>query len=298
MSPIAALWTNWFATGLWPIAGGEGGKLMTPVLMVFLSCLFAMLYYGPAFTKQKLWGKLFDRKLWPYLLVVGLFGTALPFTTMFIALQYTTPANAAILNQVEILYSLILAFIFLREKPTLGQLGGSLLVVAGVVIILFNEQFSPRWKGDIIVLLTPWMFQVSHIAAKKLPADISPVFIAGARVIYAGITIIPLLIFFALKGGLQFTAAPKTFLVLFFIGTIYYGVTQPLWYRAIRGMDLAKATAIILSYPILTLIVSAALGVEKIHLYQTVGLALAFGGALWITMIVRREKDNEKISNV
>ncbi|ACC97989.1 protein of unknown function DUF6 transmembrane [Elusimicrobium minutum Pei191] len=296
MTPLAALWTNWFVTGLWPIAGKQGAALMAPALMVFLACVFSMLYFAPIFTKQKLWGKLFQKGVWPYLLVLGMFGTALPFTSMFFALRYTTPSNAAILNQVEILYSLILAFVFLKEKPTLGQLGGSVLVISGVVIILLNEHFTPRWTGDIIVLLTPWMFQVSHIAAKKLPADLSPVFISGARVIYAGITILPILLFFAVKGGLYFTNTPKSYLMLFFMGTIYYGAAQPLWYKAIRGMDLSKATAIILSYPILTFTISAIFGLEKIHLYQGMGLALAFGGAYWITMIVKKQNKKEKES--
>ncbi|WP_424246145.1 drug/metabolite transporter (DMT)-like permease [Elusimicrobium posterum] len=289
MSPLSALWTNWTVTALWPVAGAEGGALMTPALMVLLACIFAMAYYGPWFTKYKMWGMLFDKKIWKYLLVLGLFGTALPFTSFFIALQHTTPSNTAILSQVEILYSLVLSYFLLKEKPSLGQLCGSALVISGVLIILINEQFSPRWTGDLIVLATPWTFQVSHVAAKKLPKELPDAFVAGARVVYAFFCMIPIVIFMALKdGGLHFVNTPKTYFILVFMGTIYYGVSQPLWYRAIRNMDLAKATAIILSFPVLTLLVSAALGIEKIHLYQTAGLALALSGALWVTLLVKK----------
>ncbi|MDR0291897.1 MAG: DMT family transporter [Elusimicrobium sp.] len=295
MSPLVALWSNWLFTGMWPIAGGFGTKFLAPSLMVFLSCCFAWLFYAPVFTYRGLWGKLFEKKLFPHLLMLGLFGTALPFTAMFFALQYTTPSNAAILNQVEILYSLILSFIFLKEKPALGQLGGSALVVLGVLFILANEKFSPRWTGDLIVICTPWMFQISHIFAKKLPKDLPPVFIAGARMFYAGLAMIPIVIFFALSGKLFFINAPQTYIFLFFMGTLYYGMTQPLWYMAIRGMDLGKATAVILSYPILTFVLSVLLGVESAHWYQVAGLALAFSGAYWISMIIRKEhKKNAK----
>ncbi|MCL2888719.1 MAG: DMT family transporter [Elusimicrobia bacterium] len=299
MSPLVALWSNWLFTGMWTIAGGFGAKQMSPALMVFLSCCAAQLFYGPIFTYKKYWGLLFKKDLFPYLLMLGMFGTALPFTVMFFALKYTTPSNAAILNQVEILYSLILSFIFLKEKPNLGQLGGSALVIIGVLFILANEKFSPRWTGDLLVIATPWMFQVSHIFAKKLPAHLSPIFISGARAFFAGITIIPVVLFFAWRGELFFYNESKSFMFLFFMGVIYYGLSQPLWYMAIRGMSLGKATGVILSYPILTFILSVALGVEKAQWYQVVGLALAFSGAYWISTIIKKEhKKNAKASNV
>lgn len=59
---------------------------------------------------------------------MGTFGTALPMTIFMIALNYTTPVNGAILNQFEIIYSLILAAILLKERPTVRQVGGSLLI--------------------------------------------------------------------------------------------------------------------------------------------------------------------------
>ena len=299
MSPLAALWSNWLFTGMWTIAGGMGAQLMAPALMVLLSCCTSQLFYGPIFTYKKYWGMLFRKDLFPHLLMLGLFGTALPFTVMFFALKYTTPSNAAILNQVEIIYSIALSFIFLKEKPTRGQLGGSALVLLGVIFILANEKFSPRWTGDLLVVATPWMFQVSHIFAKKLPNDLTPVFIAGARMFFAGVTIIPIVLYFAWRGDLFFINTPKSYLFLFFMGGIYYGASQPLWYMAIRGMDLGKATGVILSYPILTFILSVILGVEKAQWYQVVGLALAFSGAYWISLIIRKaHKQNVEIDTI
>ena len=55
-------------------------------------------------------------------------------------------------------------------------------------------------------------------------------------------------------------------------------------------MDLSKATGIVLAYPVFTSIFSCALGIERLHSYQIVGLVLAISGAYWITLIVKKEK--------
>jgi drug/metabolite transporter (DMT)-like permease len=294
MSPATSLWVNWFVTALWPIVGKEGGALITPALMVFLACLFSLAYYGIWLSKHKMWGGLFEKKLWPRLLALGLFGTALPYTSVFIALQYTTPTNAAILNQVEILYSLVLAFILLGERPSLGQLCGSVMVICGVLIIIMHEKFSVQWKGDVIVLCTPWTFQISHIFAKKLPKDLPAAFISAARAVYGGLTILPVVIALAFTSGLKFENTPTAWFAVLFMGVIYYGISQPLWYKAIRNIDLSKATAIILSYPVMTFIVSAIIGTEKVRSYQAVGLILALCGAVWVSLLIKTKKGGDE----
>ncbi|MGB2579954.1 drug/metabolite transporter (DMT)-like permease [Elusimicrobium simillimum] len=294
MSPLAALWINCVATALWPIAGKAGGQYITPALLVFLASIISVLYFSPWLTKKKQWGLLFDKKLWTKFFIMGLFGTAIPFTLMFVALQYTTPTNTAILNQSELLYSLVLTYFLLGEKPSLSQLGGSVLIVLGVVVILMHEQFSPRWTGDLIVLLTPWTFQIAHITAKKLPKNLDDSFVSAARSFYGVLCLLPVVIYIHFTTGLKFEQTKDAWIALLFLGGIFYGVCRPLWYKAIRNIDLSKVTAITLSYPVITLIFSVLLGIEKIHSYQLIGLAMAIAGALWITVLVK--KQNKKKS--
>ena len=59
-----------------------------------------------------------------------------------------------------------------------------------------------------------------------------------------------------------------------------------LWYKAILRMDLAKATAIILAYPALTVLFSWALGQETIQPVQLLGLVVTLSGALWMSKLV------------
>lgn len=61
-----------------------------------------------------------------------------------------------------------------------------------------------------------------------------------------------------------------------------------LWHSAIRRMDLAKATAIMLSYPALTFLFSLALGRETFHVAEGIGLALTLSGGAWLSLQVLR----------
>jgi len=295
LNPVQALWFSVLITGIYPVAGKFAVGVISPSLLLLCSTALAVLFFAPWLTKNKLWGRYFKKDTFLLFCMMGSFGTALPFLLIFIALVYTTPANAAILNQIEVVYSLILAAIFLGERPTGKQLLGTALVVCGVLIILTGERFSIRWKGDLIVICTVWMFQMSHIFAKKLPADLPPRAISAGRALFAFVFSLPIM--FVLK---KFSFDVNTFVpgwkligILFYMGIINYAIGNAAWYKAIRNMDLSKATAVILCYPVITYGVSVMLGTDTLNFTQAAGLILALGGAYLVTHIIRKGKKNE-----
>ena len=286
LSPNQALWLALLITAGSPIAGKFTVGYLSPSFILLFGTLTTLLIYAPWLTKNKLWGKLLDKEIRNRLSIMGLFGTALPFLLLLIALRWTTPSNSAILNQAESVYSIIFAMIFLKEKPLLKQLLGTFLIVAGAVLILAVNGYTPMWKGDLLVLGTVWMFQVSHIAAKKLPEDVSVDFITAARGFYGFIwSVVIALIGLPLGMGISCKADAAAFISLAYIAIFVYTLRNKFWYEAIRNMPLAKATAVILSYPVFTYIISVAVGFDKIQFYQICGLVLALSGAYMVTFV-------------
>ena len=286
LSPNQALWLALFITAGSPIAGKFTVGYLSPSFILLFGTLTTLLIYAPWLTKNKLWGKFFAKDIRNKLSVMGLFGTALPFLLLLIALRWTTPSNSAILNQAESVYSIIFAILFLKEKPLLKQLLGTFLIVAGAVLILAVNGYTPMWKGDLLVLGTVWMFQVSHIAAKKLPADISVDFITAARGFYGFIwSAVIAVIGLPLGMDISFKMSAPAFISLLYIAVFVYTLRNKFWYEAIRNMPLAKATAVILSYPVFTYIISVAVGFDKIQIYQVCGLILALSGAYMVTLV-------------
>jgi len=287
LSPLKALWAALFITALSPLFGKMAAD-MSPVMLILAANFISIFYFAPELTKNKQWSRLFEKGIRFKLSMIGLFGTALPFMFLLISLKYTTPANSAILNQTEVIYSLILTYIFLKERPTAKQLLGTLMIIAGAAAILLGEKFTPRWKGDLIVIFTVWMFQVSHIFAKKLPQELSSDFIAGGRAVFAFLWCIPLAFASKIFGfGLHIGFSFKAFAIILFMGFLTYGLKNSCWYRAIRNMDISKATAVILSYPVFTYAFSIMCGMDKLHIYQFCGLVLALAGAYTVTEVIK-----------
>ncbi len=294
ISPLIAVWIAWFATAANLVIGKAAVPYVTSALFLLLACSAAGLMFLPYLLKNNNWKMLTDKKVWPQCLAMGTFGTALPMTVFMIALNYTTPVNGSILNQFEIIYSLILSYLILKERPTLRQLGGSLLIVLGVGMLLWQAGTSVQLKGDLMIIGCLWMFQLSHIFAKKLPGHMEPQLIAAARALFAipalGVLVAYLAVF---QGPLMFESNAILWSMLFLCAFVSYFLGNTYWYRAIRNMDLGKATAIILSYPVMTFVLSVCLGQDTISIYKVLGMILAVGGAYVVTGIVKQQGEQK-----
>ncbi|WP_428075437.1 DMT family transporter [Candidatus Avelusimicrobium aviculae] len=289
MNPLAATWLCWAIIGLSPIAGKYAVGVISPVLLVFLGTLIGVLYFTPWITKNHKWGELLAKETRWKFLFIGTFGTALPFTISLLALHYTTPGNAAILQQSELLYSLLFAALFLKEYPTKSQLAGSALIVLGVAFILIKEHYTPRWTGDLLIVGSTWMLQAGSTLAKKLPAHLDYRLIGMARNLYAIPALLIIVAVLAWCDTLVLKPNLQMFSVLTYTGVLKYGLAMVLWYKAIRMLDLSRVTAIYLSYPVLSLIGSVLLGLERVTPYQILGLLLTLSGAYWVSFLVKKQ---------
>lgn len=284
MSPLAALLLDVALTALWPLVGASGMKHYSGVVFSVAGLALGLVTLLPALLARRRWRRLFSRDTAPYLMGMGVFsGVA---TAIFIsALAYTTPANAAIVAQIEVLYSAALCAWVLKERPGGRQIAASLLVVLGTGLVMLRDLSSPRWRGDLMILVTPWMFQVSHIFAKRLPKDLDAWTLAGGRVFYGILAMLPL-VAWELNAGARWSWEPAALKLLLAQGALMSSTNFVLWYMAIRHMDLSKATPIILSYPALTLAFSWMLGQETISAPQIGGLLVTMAGAIWMSRLV------------
>ena len=289
IAPVFAVWIAWFATAANLVISKAAVPYVTSALFILLACAVASVCFLPYIRQTGGWKILLDKKVWPQCLAMGTFGTALPMTIFMIALNYTTPVNGAILNQFEIIYSLILSAILLKERPTVRQIGGSLLILLGVGLLLWQAGTTVQLKGDLMIIGCLWMFQLSHICAKKLPAHMPPQLIAAARALFAMPALLVLVIYLALfQGPLVFESNATLWSMLVLCAVVNYFLGNTFWYQAIRHMDLSKATAIILSYPVMTFVLAVLLGQDKITAVKVLGMVLAISGAYIVTGMVKQ----------
>lgn len=291
ITPLRSIWLAVCINSFFPIAAFAAAGKISPQLFALAGSAVGFACFVPWIIRTGSFLKFFKPGLWPKLFVIGFFGSALPIAAMALALNYTTPANAAILGQVEVVYAIILSRLILKEKISVSQLAGTSLVLAGTLLIAFRERFTLRWTGDMIMLAVPLLYQVSHLFSKKLPKDLSHVFISSARTLFAVLGILPLFALGFVMPAANFTPSWELLGIILVVGVFLTAINNLLWYKALLNMDLSKATAIVLSYPVLTALLSHAFGIEKIQAYQLIGLVLALAGAYWVTLLVKNEKE-------
>ena len=289
MSPLSALLLGWVITALWPILSKLGVERFSPVLFAECGLIVGLLALSPWLAREGRWRRILGGGLRGPLFAMGLFGSGLSSYLFIAAVQYTTPANAAIMAQIEVIYSALLCAWLLGEHISLSQGLGSLLVMGGTGLIMGHDLSTSRWKGDLMILLTPWMYQVSHIYANRLPPDMDAVTISGARAFYGALSLLPFAAW-TIAHGPRWSADGGGLAIVLAQGLLLNSASLILWYLAIRRMDLAKATAIMLSYPALTVLFSWALGREKIQAVQLAGLLLTMGGATWVSLLVIKSR--------
>lgn len=285
MPPLVALLADWVITAFWPIIGAAGMAHYSGIIFSAAGLLIGFFLLAPFLARKRRWRRLLDRDVRLNLLGIGLFSGGA--TVIYVsALAYTTPANAAIMAQIEVLYSALLCRFFLGERLGRAQAGATALILAGTSLVMLRDLGSPRWKGDLMILATPWMYQVSHIFSKKLPRDLDEVTISGGRVAFGLIAMSPIIVFALATGGYRWSWSSDALIILGLQGLAMSCLNFILWYMAILHMDLSKATAIMLSYPALTVLFSFLLGRETIHGAQLAGLCITFAGAYWMSRLV------------
>jgi len=281
-----------------PIVGKISVGVVLPALLVLLSAIIATAFFMPWVIKNNQLKVLFARKTLLQFFTIGTFGTALMFTVLLIALKYTTPANAAVLQQSEMVYSLIFAYFLFKEKPTVKQLAGTALIILGVTVLLINGRFSLNLKGDLLIIGSTWMLQLSASVAKRLPKELDYKLISTARNVFAiPVMIVVVLVHWRSGGSLFLTPNIKFWGVLAYTGIFKYALAMIFWYIALRKLDLAKMTALYLSYPVLTFAFSVLLGFDKIEIHKVIGLALTMIGVYLMTITVNAKTNKLRIKN-
>ena len=226
-------------------------------------------------------GWLTDRRRVPRLIAVGALGTALTSLLFFAGARRTSAIETVLCVQIESVYSLLLARLFLGHPLTPRRLGAVAAIVAGIALALNPSGFS-GWLGVGLLLATPLGWQVSHLIVLRRLADVPARALTGARYVFGGAV---LAVVWAACGGAGRLPPPAELArlapilvlqgaLLSFVGTLF-------WYETIKRLDLARSTAIVVpSVPLLSLGASLALLGEVAQPRQWLGLLLTAAGVL------------------
>ena len=252
-----------------------------PIFVAAVSSLVAALAAAGVLAARGELAILFEPGRVARLALLGTLGTGAAFVLFFEGVSRSSAIETALCLQIEPVYSLLFARVFLGHPLTRRRVIGVTLLLAGIALAVGVEgvRGSP---GVWLLLATPVCWQASHLVMLKGLPGLAPPLLTGARYVFGGIV---LCLYWALRAGPATIPAADVLApllpVLVLQGVITFYLGTALWYAAITRLDLARTTAIVVpSIPILSLGASFLLLGEIASLREWAGMLLCAGGVL------------------
>ena len=183
---------------------------------------FTLAYFGMLIFAHK---KLFANSLKDefMLFLAGLTGGSLYFITENTALRFTYATNASILISTTPLFTMAISAIVFKTRLKKSMLIGSLVALAGVVLVVFNGNTS--WEvapiGDILVIVAALCWAVYSVIMKCLgDRNYPPLFITRKVFFYGLASMVFYLPFTELSLDLHLLTEPVVCFNVLFLGIV------------------------------------------------------------------------------
>jgi drug/metabolite transporter (DMT)-like permease len=220
---------------------------------------------------------LVDRRYAPRLLVLSLTGTLATSLLLIYGLRRIDAVAGVILLESEPIYSLVLATIFLGERPSRRQMLATAGILAGIGSVFGGRAFSPLYAAAL-VLFTPLFWQISHVISLRVMPPLRPLCVTGARYIFAAIVLIVLTVLIDHRSAAQLMNGEAMLAAILTGAFIYFGGSLT-WYGAISRLSLTWTTAFVIpGVPILSFAFAVAFLGERPSVRELLGITIAIGG--------------------
>jgi drug/metabolite transporter (DMT)-like permease len=229
-------------------------------------------------------GLLFDHRYRLRLFAISMTGTVATTLALIYGLRKIDAVAGVILLESEPVYSLILAAVFLKERPSRRQLLATATILGAIGYVFgAGRAFSPFYAA-LLILITPLFWQSSHVLSLKVMPPLTPRVITGARYVYAALVLLTILLGLD-HGPVAALAAPAVLLTIVFTGAFVYFMGSFTWYGAISRLSLAWTTALVIpAIPVASLVFAIIFLGEGPGAHELVGIALAIIGILALVL--------------
>jgi drug/metabolite transporter (DMT)-like permease len=221
---------------------------------------------------------IFQRAYAPRLFALSMTGSLATALLLIYGLHKIDAVAGVILLESEPVYSLILATIFLHERPSGRQLLATATILAGIGSVFgAGRAFTPFTAAGLI-FVTPLFWQISHTISLGVMPPLRPLCVTSARYVYAALVLVVLAPVIDL-GAFRGLADRDVMLAAVFTGAFLYFGGSLTWYAAISRLALTWTTAFVIpGVPILSFVFAIIFLGERPHLREYTGIGIAIVG--------------------
>jgi drug/metabolite transporter (DMT)-like permease len=221
----------------------------------------------------------------PNLMILGLTGVTLLYIFQFSGIELTTPATSAVLVNTNVIFILILSYVFLKEKLSIKKTTGILVTFIGVIVIMFaqliNENIvfdSTFFTGCILIILSAFCWAIFSVVGKKLLNKYDSITVITYSFIIGAIFYFPLIYrdFAAAIQNIDFNG----WMALLYLSLLCTVFSYIGWYYALGKIEASKASVFLTLIPPFAIAFSIIFG-EKPTLFFIGGTILIICGVYY-----------------
>ena len=232
----------------------------------------------------------FPKKLFKSLLVISFLGSTLQYSLTFSGLNIVDATSATLLIQSEIPFGILIAFIILKEKPSMKNLIGLLIAFTGIVILTGSPNLENKLFGVLLLLSGAFLWAYAQVIAKPVSEKIGGLALTAYIGVFAGPSSIALSYFIEGNTYQYITNADlKTWLIVLYLGLIMNCLAYSLWYFVLSKHPVNYVMPVMLLFPVTGLITAIFLLGETPSTYAYIGGFIIISGVALI-LINKREK--------
>jgi O-acetylserine/cysteine efflux transporter len=214
----------------------------------------------------------------------GLFNFALQFGFIFTGIHLgISPGLASLVLQIQVFFSMGLAFLFFHDRPSPFKIAGSLISFIGIGIVGYHVDGGSTFLGLILMLLAAFSWAAGNMFTKKIHSD-SPL----ALVVWGNLAAFPVMVlvsyFFegplVIQSSLQnmsWPAIASVCYIVYFSTHIGYGA----WGFLMKSYSTSVVVPFTLLVPVVGFMSSAIYLGEEIQSWKILASLFILGGLVF-----------------
>jgi drug/metabolite transporter (DMT)-like permease len=226
--------------------------------------------------------KKIKKKDFIYLLLIGIIGGSLPFYLFFTGLSQVPAINAALIQKTLVLWVIILAIPFLKEKLSVVQLTAIALLFLSNLSIGGFKGFTYS-HGEMFILAATILWGIENVLAKKILPNVDSDIVVAARMGFGSIVLLIASFILAPKGVSSFVNLSTFQLALLSVSILLLLGYTMTWYRALKFAPAITVSSVLVASTLITNVLSAIfithawtpeMGVQSLTIVIAVGIFL------------------------
>jgi len=247
-----------------------------PILLASFVYFLASLVATPLISKKRIQISLKDKGL---LIVIAITGAVIGPVLFFTGLEESTASDSSVLLNGEIIFSVFLAILLFREKLSTVNYLAVVLVIAGVIIVTTDMEFSSsifdiQNKGNLFIIAATLFWALDNNLSKILSTRLDVARIVQLKSLIGGSILLLLVFILQIPINVELEQIPNILL----LGIAGFGASIFLFLHGLKRIGTIKTIIIFSTSSIFGLIFASLFLQEEISHYQIIAIAIILSG--------------------